>query len=361
VHTSRGVVTDRWSIRTPLVAKVMESNLKRLQDGVGRDHMSSKVVGRRLSFDFSSALSKPPTDGDVMSGEGQRLIVWERDDWHFTNEWGDDFSRLSEIPAALALSEFGFLVCEKGLCGAALNIKGVHAGGMVEAKNRWGGLRRSITPKTARVVRDDQLEWVVAQGGVAEKEMGSNLADVAGGMGMSGTDPVWGALGSASRKSGNGVNEDALSMRKCFYPEKVAWFYEQVGRLRDYALSENIQIEYATAYPSSVLRDSFALLGKVTSQQVLASAYRVQLIAGHSHSRSTEVEGEVEEKWLQTLFSQFVDPSCGIMTVGDSGALELMPSNGSSMSENGRLSMFAALGRAIAMALVKCIYTHIHT
>lgn len=338
VHTSRGVITDRWSIRTPLASSIVDGGVK---EGGVRERIK---VGRKLSS--SSQLSS--SESDVAYGEGQRLVIWERSDWHFTNEWRDDFSRLSELPAALALSEFGFLVCEKGLSGAAINLKGVQASG--EGKNRWGGLRRLVAPKTAAVVRDDLLEWVVAQGGVAEKEVGSNVADVAGGMGMRGTDPAWGGV---SKKAGSGIHEDALSMRKCFYPEKVAWFYDQVGRLRDYALSENIQIEYATAYPSSVLRDSFALLGKVSPPQVLAAAYRVQLIAGHSHSRSTEVEGEVEEKWLQTLFSQFIDPSCGVMTIGDSGALELMPAAvGSEKLDPGRIAMFSALGRAIAMALV---------
>lgn len=351
LHTSRGVITDRWLIRTPLVSNLSHKNS---DNNILRER---NKIGRKLTYE--SHTSNNNEVKSVSYGQGQRLVIWERSDWRFKNEFLNDFSRLSELPTALSLSEYGFIVCEKGLSGASLNVN-QRQGSTTLKNNKWGGLRKSVTmanKSSNKIKEENVLEWVVAQGGIAEKEVGSNIADIAGGMGMSGTDPAWGI---SSNRKGNGISnnaglyEDALSMRKCFYPEKVAWFYEQVGRLRNYALSENIQIEYATAYPNSVLRDSFALLGKISPQQVLASKYRVQLISGHSHSRSTEVEGEVEERWLQALFSQIIDPSCGVTIIGDSGALELMPVvlGSTEKHDAGRIAMFSALGRAIAMALV---------
>jgi hypothetical protein len=66
-----------------------------------------------------------------------------------------------------------------------------------------------------------------------------------------------------------------------------------------FSSSHKVKVEHATAYPNSVLRDSVGFLNKVTPVQVLLFKYRVQFVSAKSHTRSTAVEGELEEKWLQ--------------------------------------------------------------
>jgi len=425
VHTSRGVITDRWTIRTPLVSnshtKHEKENVFSMSNNISiaktnhseKSNLKNNMKNNRNAHSHHNSTLPHCSSSFITSGrsintsvgksEGQRLIIWERPNWPFSkggssggvsgdvHDFVGDFSRLSELPVALALSELGFLVTEKGLSGATINTHQMDedddegGGGGRKKKSLWGKIKKLSTPKMSSAIKKDgsgTLEWVVAQGGVAESEISINLKDIAAGMGMKHDIAEDGtSTGNSSGKGGGeryfdnhtsskhaghheshlqtSVNlyDDALSMRKCFYPEKVAWFYEQVGKLRDLAISEHIPIEYATTYPSSVLRDSYALLNKVTPQQVLASAYKVQLIAGHSHSRSVEVDGEVEEKWLQALFSQFVDPSCDVLIPSDSGALELSsPISLDAKTDVGRLSMFSALGRAIAMALVRRVF-----
>jgi len=113
-------------------------------------------------------------------------------------------------------------------------------------------------------------------------------------------------------------------------------------------------------------RSFVCLCDKVTPLQVLMGNYRIQFVASRSHTRVTSVAGDLEEKWLQALFAQISDPSCGILTPCDDGSLELA-GNQPPLSSGGsgdhlssekhavdadELSFFTALGRAIAMAVV---------
>ena len=147
---------------------------------------------------------------------------------------------------------------------------------------------------------------------------------------------------------------------------QVAWLYEQIHRRQVEAMMEVVPMEYATAYPNSVLRDSLGLLTKVTPLQVLKSRYKIQFVATRSHTRVSSVAGELQEKWLQALFSEFSNPDFGVLTAADDGSLDLAPTgrsageaeeekvNGISKAQRTKeaLGFFTAMGRAMAMAIV---------
>ena len=276
-------------------------------------------------------------DGSVT----RRLVTWEREDWPF--ELATEVSvaaATSEVPSALAISKQGFVVTEN-----------------------------------ASTHGSAELQWMSAQSpGV----------------------PVPGHITSE-------FLADVQAMRKCFFPEKVrsekplislvlgadvlasgslfyilqvAWLYEQLHRRQAEAMMEVVPMEFATAYPHSVLRDSLGLLTKISPLQVLMSRYKIQFVAARSHTRANAVAGDIEESWLKALFAEFRNPENGVLMPCDDGSLDLasyqdligavsadmMVSSsrtggvGAAAANNGTnkeaLSFFSALGSAIAMAIV---------
>jgi hypothetical protein len=163
-----------------------------------------------------------------------------------------------------------------------------------------------------------------------------------------------------------------------------------VRQLQAAAAHEVVPVEFATAYPASVLRDSVGFLHKVSPLQCLLTKYRVQFAAAKSHAASLERDGEAEANWLAALCAQFADPAGGCLARRGDGGLELAPrprseanadaqrlrrdrapsssplagglsppdgSGGfsaeqASASAAARTVLFTSLGRAVAMALV---------
>ena len=159
-------------------------------------------------------------------------------------------------------------------------------------------------------------------------------------------------------------------------------------------------IEYITAYPNTVLRDSMGLLTTITPLQVLKGRYKIQYVEAkqresggnqqqlslrrrrqQQHGRSPDgLEGR-EEKWLQALFGEFTNPQSGVLSPTDDGSLDLAAIAGSEKNPSGAsrhsssallfkddagvtnaeakakslteeaLGFFTALGRAMAMAV----------
>lgn len=245
----------------------------------------------------------------------------------------------SEVPTALALAELGFVVAGKGRSGAelgcALSPPSQHGfpADWGARLGDFGTAREAMSHPSKNELAGLHLEWVCAQGGVC----------------CSHTLPP-GLLGEIERA------------RKCFFPEKVAWFYEKIKGLQKAVESEVTPTEFAIAYPNSVLRDSVGFLNKVTPLQCLRGKYRVQFVSARSHTRGTAVEGELEERWLAALFRQFCDPATSTtLSPADDGRLELATLAGPGIwggsskggkADSQRLQSFTALGRSLAMALV---------
>ena len=218
----------------------------------------------------------------------RRLVTWEREDWPF--ELATEVSvaaATSEVPSALAISKQGFVVTENASTHGSV-----------------------------------ELQWMSAQSpGV----------------------PVPGHITSE-------FLADVQAMRKCFFPEKVrrekpfislvlgadvlasgslfyilqvAWLYEQLHRRQAEAMMEVVPMEFATAYPHSVLRDSLGLLTKISPLQVLMSRYKIQFVAARSHTRANAVAGDIEESWLKALFAEFRNPENGVLMPCDDGSLDL--------------------------------------
>mmetsp|Transcript_84115 Transcript_84115/g.168437 ORF Transcript_84115/g.168437 Transcript_84115/m.168437 type:complete len:606 (-) Transcript_84115:345-2162(-) len=272
------------------------------------------------------------TQHEVSGNEGKRVLTWERETWPFRmpNGGAASNSGQSEVPTSLALAEHGFMVVEQEAFLGGSSARQTPGG------DKWGTKRLPAQP-TSVELQGGNLAWVSAVAGVpVNPNVSSELLT------------------------------DLAAQRNSFYPEKVAWFYDQISRLRVEAMNEYVPTEFGTAYPNSVLRDSLGILNKVTPLQVLMGNYRIQFVASRSHTRVTSVAGDLEEKWLQALFAQISDPSCGILTPCDDGSLELA-GNQPPLSSGGsgdhlssekhavdadELSFFTALGRAIAMAVV---------
>lgn len=263
----------------------------------------------------------------VNGNEGKRVLSWEREAWPFRiRTSGSGSTGQSEVPTSLALAEHGFIAAEKTAVGGSSSRK-------VPGGDKWG-TKKFPMPPTPQELQGAHMQWVSAVDGVPVPENVSSELLV-----------------------------DLSAARNSFYPEKVTWFYEQIRRLQVEVMMEDVPTEFATAYPNSVLRDSLGILNKVTPLQVLMSKYRIQFVASRSHTRVSSVAGDLEEKWLQALFSQMSDPTCGILTPCDDGSLELVgsqPPLGAGSSgldekyavEATELSFFTALGRALAMAVV---------
>jgi hypothetical protein len=141
----------------------------------------------------------------------------------------------SELPTALALAEVGFLVAERGRSGADLGVAlapSWHGAAASERREEWGTARFRLvgfvepmpslpssarsayspfftplfTPPhsyapTAHELQGLHLEWVCAQGGVA-----------------------------AAARLPPELLLEVEQTRKCFFPEKVAWFHDKVRR-----------------------------------------------------------------------------------------------------------------------------------
>jgi hypothetical protein len=147
-----------------------------------------------------------------------KVIFWQRDEWPFHLN-----PHLSELPSALALAEVGFVAT------ITTKQKASRPGA-----DKWGTVRYPNVP-TMFEQYGRHLSWCPAHMGI----------------------PV------ASNVSSE-LMSDLSTTRLCFFPEKVAWFYEQIHRLQVEAMMEEVPVEFATAYPNSVLRDSLSLLNKVS-------------------------------------------------------------------------------------------------
>lgn len=253
-------------------------------------------------------------DGGPNYSEGRRFVTWSREDWPFRLKGGH---RASELPTALALAEHGFVV-EVSKPTGAKKLPGL---------DRWGTKRFPSAP-TPIEASGKHLEWIWASAGAPVPE-----------------------------KVSQELVSDLGNMRQSFFPEKVSWFYEQIHRLQVEAMMEEVPVEFATAYPNSVLRDSLGMLNKVTPMQVLMGKYKIQFVAARSHTRGGVAD--LTEKWLGALFGQLCDPGCGILAPVDDGSLELNGTLAGAHDDDddgapdaAALSFFHALGRAIAMALV---------
>jgi hypothetical protein len=172
---------------------------------------------------YSSSAS---SGGDY--SEGRRALCWDRGEWPFRLRPG---GRQSELPTALALAERGFVVA-----GTSKGSKG----GLSDLSDRWGTERHPPAPSPAELA-GRQLEWLAASEG-------------GGGV------PV-------PPKVSHELLTDLNVARGFFFPEKVAWFYEQVHGLQVGAMLEEVPMEFATAYPTSVIRDSIGLLNKVRAEE----------------------------------------------------------------------------------------------
>ena len=175
-------------------------------------------VGAEPSF-FSSGPS--PRDSE----EGHRTLCWDRGEWPFQLRPG---GRQSELPTALALSERGFVV--------AVSSKHRGSSSLRSLRDRWGTQRQPAVP-TPNELAGNHFEWMAASYACGGVPVASNVSQE--------------------------LLTDLGVVRGFFFPEKVAWFYEQIHRLQVEAMMEEIPTEFATAYPSSVIRDSVGLLNKV--------------------------------------------------------------------------------------------------
>ena len=310
-------------------------------------------------------------DDEQQQRRQSHFLVWERERWHFdeppsdrnssektgepaVSEGGGVAGRRSEVPMALSLSKHGFVVTE-------------------ESYGRGNSSRHGHGDDTDDGGGDSELVWVSAQ------SRGTRVAD------------------EVSLE----FLDDVQAMRRCFFPEKVAWFYAQVARMQLEARIEVVPIEYITAYPNTVLRDSMGLLTTITPLQVLKGRYKIQYVEAkqresggnqqqlslrrrrqQQHGRSPDgLEGR-EEKWLQALFGEFTNPQSGVLSPTDDGSLDLAAIAGSEKNPSGAsrhsssallfkddagvtnaeakakslteeaLGFFTALGRAMAMAVV---------
>jgi hypothetical protein len=251
--------------------------------------------------------------------DGKTVMYWHREEWPFKLS-----NHLSELPTSLALAEVGFVAAV-----ITLPKKDRRPGA-----NKWGTVRFATAPNLNEQY-GRHLGWCPAHLGV----------------------PV------AHNVSAE-LLSDLTTTRLCFFPEKVSWFYEQIHRLQVESMMEDVSVEFATAYPNSVLRDSLSLLNKVTPLQVLMSKYKIQYVAARSHTRINSVAGDLNEEWLQALFGQISDPSCGILLPADDDSLELngqmpMPKDEDDPPDPAILSYFYALGRALAMAIVSRTFVNL--
>jgi hypothetical protein len=167
---------------------------------------------------------------EIDGNEGKRVLTWDREAWPFRIPGGGTGATgQSEVPTSLALAEHGFIVTEKSGAGAL----GGSSARKVPGGDKWG-TKRFPVPPTPVEMQGQHLEWVSAVAGVPipDKVSSELLVDLA-------------------------------TARNAFYPEKVAWFYEQVRRLQVEVMMEDVPTEFATAYPNSVLRDSLGILNKV--------------------------------------------------------------------------------------------------
>jgi hypothetical protein len=88
---------------------------------------------------------------------------------------------------------------------------------------------------------------------------------------------------------------------------------------------------------------------QVSPLQVLMGRYKIQYVAARSHTRINSVAGDLNEEWLQALFLQISDPSCGILLPADDGSLEIngqmpIPKDEDDPPDPAILSYFYALG-----------------
>jgi len=246
----------------------------------------------------------------VVSPEGQQMrLVWERSEWPFKlpeeDPSGNHLKQESELPMALALSEEGFLLCPH---------------------NPFGEKRGAAV----------DLVWTPASHGAPVPR---HMAPI--------------------------IN-DIQTIRNSFFPEKVAWFYEMLRQRQVESILESDEraIEYGTAYPTSVLRDSLGLLTKVSGVQVLNSQYKVQFVTElRASDRTNHVNEDMEGNWLQALFQQFGNPSFGVLATTDDGSLTLNVSTDQDSDEfqvDEALSYCFALGRAMAMAVVSRTFVQVN-
>ena len=186
--TTRGVAVEAWNVKVRVEA--LDPGQVQHKAGVVNPDAGA---GYTESYDAAS--------------EGRRFTAYDREAWPFKVRAG---GRQSELPTALALAERGFVVTETKPTGAKRAPGG----------ERWGTKRFPAAPTLVEQT-GEHLEWLYAAEGV----------------------PVWDKV-SAELLGDVGVT------RGCFFPEKVAWFQEQIHRLQVESMMEDVPSEFATAYPN---------------------------------------------------------------------------------------------------------------
>jgi len=308
-------VEKRWGCKYCGYLKNVASSSMCMQCGtnqLGEQQIMPAATSRGIAAERWTVRTRVIEYEEEGPSDGRTVMYWSRDEWPFKLS-----NHLSEVPTSLALAEIGFV--------ATINTPPKRD--RRPGSDKWGTVRYTNTP-TQFELHGKHLSWCPAHLGI---NVPANVSSE--------------------------LISELSATRLCFFPEKVAWFYEQIHRLQVEAMMDEVPVEFATAYPNSVLRDSLTLLNKVSPLQVLKGKYKIQYVAARSHTRINSVAGDLNQEWLQALFGQISDPNCGILLPCDDGSLEInghmpMPKHEDDPPDAAVLSYFYALGRALAMAII---------